>query len=132
MDTNTAALMVATVSLLVAGLSLGWQVAQWLLSAARPKATLLYGLVAGTGAYSAPVPKSGRRLDVDHLHRQGIGGLPIKVEPGANASWYVQLTAANLLASSSRDVLREPVTGVYMTAQLGTGKTVRTRYTLRT
>jgi hypothetical protein len=36
------------------------------------------------------------------------------------------------LASSSREVLREPVTGVYMTAQLGTGKTVETSGTLRT
>jgi hypothetical protein len=55
METETAALIVSAVSLLVAGLSLGWQIAQWLLSAARPKAQLMHGVVNGGGAYVGPV-----------------------------------------------------------------------------
>lgn len=49
METETAALIVSAVSLLVAGLSLGWRVAQWLLSAARPKAQLMHGVVGSSG-----------------------------------------------------------------------------------
>ncbi|CCI54083.1 exported hypothetical protein [Nostocoides jenkinsii Ben 74] len=37
MTTEAAALLISAVSLLLAGLSLGWQIAQWLLSAGRPK-----------------------------------------------------------------------------------------------
>ncbi len=52
--------------------------------------------------------------------------LPQTIEPGANQSWYVELERANALASTSREVMKERVTGVYMTALLGTGKTVET------
>lgn len=168
MKTETAALIVSAVSLLVAGLSLGWQVAQWLLSAARPKAKLMHGVVDGSGAYVGPVGRSGARLNVQQLRPQGIAGpevigiqvtnhgraplvvervtvhtrggqmtfmpvgdligptLPQTIEPGANQSWYTDLDRANALASSSREVLKEQVTGVYMTALLGTGKTIKT------
>lgn len=36
MTAESAALLVAAISLLVSGLLLGWQIAQWLLSAGRP------------------------------------------------------------------------------------------------
>ncbi|MCL2468572.1 MAG: phosphoribosylamine--glycine ligase [Micrococcales bacterium] len=174
METEAVALLVAAVSLLVAGLSLGWQMAEWLLSAGRPRATLLLGVAQGAGVYCGPVPKSGRLLDLDQFLRQGIDGpevlgiqvtnhgrapvtvdrvavltqggtvsyvpgddlvgpgLPCTVEPGRNNSWYVPLDKALALASASREAAGEPVTGVYMTALLGTGKAVRTRRTLRT
>lgn len=57
--------------------------------------------------------------------------LPYRLEPGTNASWYVTEDNAARLAHSSREALGELVTGVYMTAQLGTGKTVKTPRTLR-
>lgn len=166
------ALLLSAVSLLLAGLSLGWQIAQWLLSAGRAEAVLMYGLMQGTSAYVGPVGKGGRPFDLDKLRWQetvgppvfGIkvinhgraplsvervalctrGGvmqfipigdvlgpeLPYPLEPGTNASWYVTEDNAARLAHTSRQVLGESVTGVYMTAQLGTGKTVRTPQTL--
>jgi len=56
--------------------------------------------------------------------------MPQRIEPGANQSWYVDLDRAELLASRSREVLSERVTGVYMTAQLGTGRTIKTDHSL--
>ena len=57
--------------------------------------------------------------------------MPYNLQAGSNASWYVGLDSAVTLAASSRDVLSENVTGVYMTADLGIGKTIETRQTLR-
>lgn len=172
MEATTTALLISAVSLLLAGLSLGWQIAQWLLSAGRAKVVLMHGLVQGAGAFVGPVGKSGSPFDLDKLRRQGIDGppvvgiqvinhgraplsvervslctrggvmqfvpigdvlgpeLPYRLEPGTNASWYVTEDNAARLAHSSRQALGEPVTGVYMTAQLGTGKTVKTPHTL--
>lgn len=173
MDATATALLISAVSLLLAGLSLGWQIAQWLLSAGRAKATLMHGLMQGSGAYVGPVGKAGRPFDLDKLRRQGVDGpavvgiqvvnhgraplsvervslctrggamqfvpvddvlgpgLPYRLEPGTNASWYVTEDSAGRLAHSSREALGEPVTGVYMTALLGTGKTAKTPETLR-
>ena len=63
--------------MLVAGLSLGWQIAQWLLSAGRPKATLLHGLVDGSDVYDGPVTKKRAGFNLDQLRRQGIDGTPV-------------------------------------------------------
>lgn len=173
METESVALLVSALSLVLAALALGWQIAQYLLSAGRPKAKLLHGLVSSTEAYSGPVRADGRGLDLDGLRRQNMSGfeavgiqvtnhgrapvivenvkllprvgamsfipigervgpdLPYKLEPGANASWFLGLHHATKLAATSREILNERVSGVYMTAQLGTGKTVRTRQTLR-
>lgn len=168
MDHADVAILISSAALLVSGSSLGWQVAQWLLSGGRPKAVLLHGVLDGSAALSGPVARGGERIDVGNLRRQGYEGpealglqvtnhgrapivvdrvtirarggvmsfvpigvligaeLPHKVEPGANNSWYVELAHAHRLASSSREVLHERVTGVYMTAELGTGKSVKT------
>jgi len=173
METESVALLVSALSLVLAALALGWQIAQYLLSAGRPKATLLHGLVSSSGAYSGPVRADGRGFDLDGLRRQGTSGfevvgiqvtnhgrapviiesvkllprggalsltpvgervgpdLPHKLEPGANASWFVDLGHAGRLAAAAREVLNKQVAGVYMTAHLGTGKTVRTSRTLR-
>lgn len=167
------ALLISALSLVLAGLSLGWQVAQWLLSAGRPKATLVHGLADAGQAFVGPVRRDGTGFDIADLQRQGITGsavvgiqitnhgrapvvvesvkllprggvmqfmpigerigpdLPYKLEAGANATWYMTANHAATLVETSRDVLREKVTGVYMTAQLATGKTIRTRRTLR-
>jgi hypothetical protein len=57
--------------------------------------------------------------------------LPHRIEPGANASWYTPIDGAKALVSTSREVFQEKVTDVYMTAELGTGKTIKTRNSLR-
>ena len=173
MTTSTAALIVSAVSLLIAGLSLGWQVAQWLLSAARARATLLYGAIGSGGVYVEQVGRKGQRYDLPALRSQGASGpevlgvkvtnhgraslvvenvsvkakgggmsltpigdrigpeLPHRIEPGANATWYTPMDGARALVSSSREVLHHSITGVYMTAELGTGKTVKTHNALR-
>jgi len=172
-DPAAIALLISALSLVLAGLSLGWQVAQWLLSAGRPKATLMHGLADGGQAFVGPVRKDGTGVNIADMHRQGITGsavvgiqvtnhgrapvvvetvkllprggvmhfmpigerigpdLPYKLEAGANASWYMTANHAATLAETSREVLKEKVTGVYMTAQLATGKTIKTRETLR-
>lgn len=173
MQTESVALLISALSILLAALSIGWQIAQYLLSAGRPKAALLYGVGSRSEVVSVPVPANGKRLDLSGLREQGLGGfeavgiqvtnhgrapviiesvkllprggamtflpiservgpdLPHKLEPGANASWFLSYDHAVRLAEASRQVLREDVNGVYMTAQLGTGKTIKTRRTLR-
>ncbi|GAA1718157.1 phosphoribosylamine--glycine ligase [Dietzia cercidiphylli] len=173
METESVALLISALSILLAALSIGWQIAQYLLSAGRPKATLLHGLVSHSEALSGPVTANGKGLDVRRLREQALGGfeavgiqvtnhgrapviiesvklrprggvmtlipiserigpdLPHKLEPGANASWFLGYDHAVRLAEASREVLKENVSGVYMTAQLGTGNTIKTRRTLR-
>lgn len=173
MSAGTAALLISALSLALAGLSLGWQVAQWLLSAGRPKAVLMHGLWQGAGAYVGPLTRNGSPKEINRLREQGIEGtevvgvqvtnhgrapvtvekvslhcrggamsfipvtdrlgpsLPYRLEAGTNESWYVAAVNAVHLAESSRQVLHESVSGVYMEAQLGTGKSVKTSETLR-
>ncbi|OZF42110.1 phosphoribosylamine--glycine ligase [Rhodococcus sp. 14-2470-1a] len=173
MDAAGVALLISALSLVLAGLSLGWQIAQWLLSAGRPKASLMHGLSDGAQAWVGPVRKDGTGFDMSRLRQQGVTGspvvgvqvtnhgrapvvvetvamlprggsarlvpigerigpdLPLTLQPGANASWYLSAEHAERLVRSSREVLHERVSGVYMTAQLATGKTVETPRTLR-
>lgn len=173
MESESVAILVAALSLVMAALSLGWQIAQYLLSAGRPKATLLHGLANGGEAYSGPVGADRTGFDLDRLRKQGMTGtevvgvqvtnhgrapvivesvslrprggsmsfvpigerigpeLPHKLEPGANASWFLDHAHAVRLADVSRSTAREKVSGVYMTAQLGVGKTIKTKRTLR-
>ncbi len=172
MDVATAALLLSALSLVLAGLSLGWQIAQWLLSAGRPKATLLHGMLQGSGIYSGRV-KNGRPHDLASLRSQGINGpqvvgirvtnhgrapvsitrvavqarggqlslnpvseivgppLPHQLQPGTNEAWYVAAEDAVRLATSSREVLKDKVSGIYMTAELGTGKAIKTPEVLK-
>ncbi len=74
MGSEAIALVIASISLLVAGLSLGWQPAQWLLSAGRPKAKLLHGVQGRGGLVTGPVEKSGAARNVGSLRGQGFDG----------------------------------------------------------
>lgn len=172
MESESVALLIAALSLVMAALSLGWQVAQYLLSAGRPKATLLHGLATGSDAYSGPVGSDGKGFDLDQLREQGLIGsevvgiqvtnhgrasvvvesvklwprggsmafvpigerigpdLPHKLEPGTNASWFLDHAHAVRLAAASRQAAGENVSGVFMAAELGTGKAVKTKRTL--
>ena len=72
MSPEVVALVIASISLLVAGLSLGWQIAQWLLSAGRPKAMLLHGVQGGGGVVTGPVQKTGAPRNVKNLRNQAL------------------------------------------------------------
>ena len=74
MHSDFIALVIASISLLVAGLSLGWQIAQWLLSAGRPKAKLLHGVQGRGGLATGPVEKSGEPRNFESLREQGFNG----------------------------------------------------------
>lgn len=172
MELESLAIFLSAISLLVAGLSLGWQILQWLLSAGRSRAVLYYGVLQGQSALASPVPKKGSSLNFDSLRSQGSDGpavvgvevtnhgrasitvqnvvlktrggtlslvpvaerlgpdLPYRLEPGTNASWYLEVDHAVRLAKASREVFKESVTGVYMVAHLATGKSAKTRRTL--
>lgn len=77
MQPSSIAILLSSFSLLLAGLALGWQIALYLLSAGRPRATLMQGVMQGSSAYVMPVPKDGRGFDLPALRRQGINGLEV-------------------------------------------------------
>lgn len=172
MSPEAVALLISGISLLFAGVSLGWQIAQWLLSAGRPKAELRHGVQGGGGAVTGPVGKSGNPFRIQNLRQQGFTGpeligvqitnhgrssvtvesvalaprgggarfvpeaqllgpdLPHRLEAGTNASWYVDAVVGHQLIAVSRTALKEKISGVYMTATMGTGKIISTPTTL--
>lgn len=67
---DVAALSVAIVSLVLAALSLGWQIAQFLLTGARVRAGLKAGLLGSGGALVWPV--TTRQVDVERYRQQGF------------------------------------------------------------
>ncbi|WP_065425947.1 hypothetical protein [Micrococcus luteus] len=77
MEAPMLAVFVASLSFVVASLSLGWNIAQWLLSDGRAKVTLLHGLQTSDGAYIGPVSKNGSGLDLEVLRSQGIHGTDV-------------------------------------------------------
>lgn len=77
MNAEVAALLISALSLVLAGLSLGWQIAQWLLSAGRPKAKLVHGILNSSEVYSGPVTKKGRPFDLEKFRNQGIDGIAV-------------------------------------------------------
>ena len=96
MSPEVVALVIASISLLVAGLSLGWQIAQWLLSAGRPKAMLLHGVQGGGGVVTGPVQKTGAPRSVKDLRNQGFNGaevIGVQVTNHGRASVMVESVA---------------------------------------
>lgn len=69
-----AAFVVSCVGLIVAALALGWQIASWLLDGRRVRVSLVYGLHAGHGAYTAKIKRGGALPDVERIRRQGYDG----------------------------------------------------------
>jgi len=74
---NVAALIISCFSLVIASLALGWQIAQWLLSGGRAKATLVHGMLSEAGAYSGAVAKHGAGHNLETLRRQEIRGTEV-------------------------------------------------------
>lgn len=75
-------------------------------------------LTRGGGMTLTPI---GERIGVD---------MPAKIEPGTNESWYIERVRGDQLVAASREALQEQVSGIYMSAQLGSGKITKTRHTL--
>jgi hypothetical protein len=73
-DMSTAAFALAIVSLLVAALSLGWQVASWALSGRRVKVRLLHGVEGRGGFATGLVKRDGSPRRLDSLRAQGWNG----------------------------------------------------------
>jgi hypothetical protein len=59
MQPSSVAILISSLSLLIAGLALGWQVALYSLSAGRPRAVLMQGVLDGGSAITMPVPDNG-------------------------------------------------------------------------
>lgn len=70
----TAALVVSSLSFIVSGLSLGWQISSWLMSAGRVRVILEQGLLSGGAFYGKPVGRDGRRFAPEALADQGLAG----------------------------------------------------------
>lgn len=71
---STAAFVVAIVGLLVAALSLGWQVASWALSGRRVKVVLLHGVQGRGGFATGPVGRNSAPRRIDSMRSQGWDG----------------------------------------------------------
>lgn len=102
--------------------------------------------IPGTGVVGIEVINTGRApLSVQKvtLHSRGssisltpVGmmqgpALPHRIEPGENASWYVDTKEAATLNRLTRSTAKKRATGTYMSAQTGTRKTHKTRATLK-
>lgn len=165
-------LVVASLSLGVAGLSLTWQIAQWVLSSARARVTLMHGLQAADVIYmgaisrkrstpSSPELLRSREIQGREIHGVAVANvgrasltvqrvamrvhrwdvtyialsapellgpsLPRRIDPGENASWYIDTEVARGLAQLARESGGPQTPKIYMSVTLGTGKTIRTR-----
>lgn len=135
---TTAAIILASVSLLVAGASLGWQIANYLLTGARVKVDLCRAVVGyptgaervvsvearNIGRHSVEVRSVYLRLADSHGYfptRKGVGNpdLPYTLDAGHSLSYLFALSEIN-------DALREnKLDGTVRGAvTLGTGKAV--------
>lgn len=70
---SEAALLVASISLVVSGLALGWQIAVWLMSGSRPRINLTHA-VTGPALASTPIRRGGSLKDYQHMRDQGWDG----------------------------------------------------------
>lgn len=71
---SEAALLVASVSLVVSGLALGWQVAMWVLNGARVRVRLMHGVLGRGGVAVGPVQRGGHPRDMSAMRSQGWSG----------------------------------------------------------
>lgn len=68
------AIFIASLSLIVSGLSLGWQIAIWLMNGARVRVTLKSGVFGRGGVVLADVGRDGRLRDMGSMRDQGWAG----------------------------------------------------------
>lgn len=74
MNLASLAFLISCASFVVAGMSLGWQVLEWLLSAGRAKGVLLYGVQGRGGVVTKDVIRSETPPDQSVARSQGFLG----------------------------------------------------------
>lgn len=74
---SLAAFLLALVGLVVAMLSLGWQVASWALSGRRVKVNLLHGVQGRGGFATGKVKPGGAPLNLGTMRSQGWDGIEV-------------------------------------------------------
>jgi len=161
-----SSMTLSIISLVVAGASFTWNVSQFVLGGARPRAELVVGAVAMGGLVywspkddpigqlarlasqgEDPKPVIGVRV-INHgraptrIERWSIAGigagvsltpltdqygpqLPHDLAPGANAVWVTDIRQVAKAITTSAEVLDAETKSVYVRAELGTGKVLR-------
>ncbi|MGO2746201.1 phosphoribosylamine--glycine ligase [Microbacterium sp.] len=71
---EVAALAIAILSLVLAGLALGWQVAAWALDGPRLRATLQHGVLGRGGVVVSTVGRNSKLRDMSSMREQGWNG----------------------------------------------------------
>lgn len=74
---DVVTLIIAILGFVIALVSCVWQIATWFWSTARPRATMMHGILveSGTGmAMTRPVGKNGEPYPVEQMRRQGYNG----------------------------------------------------------
>lgn len=170
MDIAALAIAIAILSIIIAALALGWQIATWALNGPRLRTTLQHGVLGRGSAVVSTVGRGNKLRDMSSMRAQGWDGpdviaiavtnhgrlrakvtkfgirlkrggmsaqypegnawspeLPHWLEPGESATWYAELQDAKALVYATRQSLSANAGGVFMTIEIGTGKTLRTR-----
>jgi len=70
-------LAIAALSLLIACLSLGWQIASWLLDGRRVKLVLKHGAMGRGGAALGEIKRDGRPRDLSQVLGEGFTGTDV-------------------------------------------------------
>lgn len=93
--------------------------------------------ITNTGRSRAKVTRFGLQLErggMGAAYVDGIAGsptLPHWIEPGESVTWYADLQDGLALVKATRNTVDPKADGIYMYAELGTGKKVRTRRSIK-
>ena len=71
---DIAALVIASLSFVIAGLALGWQIATWTMDGPRVRATLQHGVLGRGGAVVSSVGSDHNLRDMSSMRSQGWDG----------------------------------------------------------
>ncbi|MFC6160282.1 phosphoribosylamine--glycine ligase [Kribbella jiaozuonensis] len=74
---DVVTLIIAILGFVIALVSCVWQIATWFWSTARPRATMMHGIIVGPGTGTAmvgPIGKNGAPFPVKQMRRQGYNG----------------------------------------------------------
>lgn len=74
---NILTLLIAALGLVVASLSLGWQLASYILDGRRIRVTLLHGTMGAHGLVVGPVGRDGKPKDLTRIRAEGFDGLEV-------------------------------------------------------